>query len=80
MLHLEVWPEAWAAWWYACSSLVVWAYRREVEVARELLGVVEDLEEDAHAPACCAGRFGCVLVCFFNCAWAAGVVEPLLPL
>jgi hypothetical protein len=52
VLYLEVWPEAWAAWWHSCSSLVVWAYRREVEVARELLGVVEDLKEDAHAPAC----------------------------
>jgi hypothetical protein len=31
--------------------LVVWACRRGVEVARELLGVVEDLEEDAHALA-----------------------------
>jgi hypothetical protein len=30
------------------------------KVARELLGVVEDLEEDAHAPACCAERPGCV--------------------
>ena len=52
----------------------------KVEVARELLGVVEDLEEGAHAPACCAECSGCGLVCFLNCAWAAGVVEPLLPL
>ena len=80
VLYLEVWPQAWAAWWHTCSSLVVWAYRREVEVARELLSAVEDLEEGAHAPACCAECSGCGLVCFLNCTWASGAVEPLLSL
>jgi hypothetical protein len=37
VLHLEVWPEAWVAWWHACSSLVIWAHRRVVEVARPWL-------------------------------------------
>jgi hypothetical protein len=60
--------------------LVVWAYRREVKVAREFLGVVEDLEEGAHAPACCAECSGCGLVCFLNCTWTSGAVEPLLSL
>ena len=66
VLHLEVWPEAWVAWWHACSSLVIWAHRRVAEVARELLRVVEELEEDAHASACCAERSRCVLACFFD--------------
>jgi hypothetical protein len=62
VLHLEVWPEAWVARWHACSSLVIWAHRRVVEVARELLRVAEELEEDSHASACCAERSRCVLV------------------
>jgi hypothetical protein len=36
--------------------LVIWAHRRVAEVSRELLGAVEELEEDAHTSACCAGR------------------------
>jgi hypothetical protein len=81
VLHLEVWPEAWVAWWHACSSLVIWAHRRVAEGARELLRVVEVLEEDAHASACCAERASrCVLVRPFDWAWTTGVVESLLPL
>jgi hypothetical protein len=60
--------------------LVIWAHRRVVEVARELLRVVEELEEGSHASACCAERSRCVLVHLFDWAWASGVVEPLLPL
>jgi hypothetical protein len=40
--------------------------------ARELPGAVEELEEVAHAPAYCAERPRCVLVCFFDEAWAVG--------
>jgi hypothetical protein len=57
-------------WW---SGLAI---EKQVEIARELLGVVEDLKEVAHAPSCCAERPGCVLVCFFSCAAVPG--QPVL--
>jgi hypothetical protein len=78
--YLEVWPEAWIARGHACSSLAIWAHRRVVEVACELLGAVEAFEEGPHASARCAERPGCALVRPFDWAWASGAVEPLLPL
>jgi hypothetical protein len=79
--------EAWAARWHACSSLVIWAHRRVVEVARELLRAVEELEEEGcscicmlcrAAPQVCSGtplRLGLGIRCCGTFAPAADLLR-----